>query len=235
MTARWIKRLLVLVLVVGVLVGWREAFRPGYFPVKGIRLHGVVNTAENEVISALQVPDDINILTLNPGKLREQLLEALPWVRQARVERLLPSTLIVKLEEKVPVCLTRRGDQLWLLDEYGQPIKELRPTDPYLQPIVYMVGGDIRAESVVRIMNLLGRHPWLRQQVAEVAFLPGERWAMYTRSGLKVLFSPAVESELLLLKRLQKKYRMLDRQIRQVDLRVAGLIAVRPAQTTGAM
>jgi cell division protein FtsQ len=225
---------LVLAMAGGVVFIWREAFRPGSFPIREVRMHGIVNTTEEAVMRALRIPEQANLLTINPKQLHDQILAELPWVRRVLVERILPDILVIKVEERVPVCLARVGDVLWLMDEYGKPIKALNPQDPYLFPVVSMQEGELKPEMVVRIVNMLGRQGWLRSHVAEVVVLPGERWALHTVRGIRVLLSPSFESELLLLKRLHRRYRVLDRQIRQIDLRVQGLVAMRPVASSGA-
>ena len=50
---------------------------------------------------------------------REAALEALPWVRHATVMRLLPNTLRVTIEERVPVAFVRVGHDIELVDGEG--------------------------------------------------------------------------------------------------------------------
>ncbi len=50
---------------------------------------------------------------------REAALEALPWVRHATVMRLLPHTLRVTVEERVPVAFVRIGHEIELVDGEG--------------------------------------------------------------------------------------------------------------------
>ena len=57
--------------------------------------------------------------------------------------------------------------------------------------------------------------------------MPGGRWTLYTKQGVKVLLSKRTDQELALLKRLQEQYAVLDRKIRQVELRIPGRAMVR--------
>ena len=50
---------------------------------------------------------------------REAALEALPWVRHATVMRLLPRTLRVTIDERVPVAFVRVGHEIELVDGEG--------------------------------------------------------------------------------------------------------------------
>ena len=162
---------------------------------------------------------------------------ALPWVRSARVRRVFPVGLWVEMAEKVAVCTGRDGDRLTLLDEYGMAIKPLEPGDPLVLPVVTTGAGgkpSLRSENerparVVRLINLLGRHGWLRERISEAVELSEDHWTLHTRQGMRLLISHRGNEELALLKRLQDQHRVLDRKVRQVELRIAGRVAVRAA------
>jgi cell division septal protein FtsQ len=46
-------------------------------------------------------------------------LAKLPWVARAAARRLVPDTLVVRVEARPPVALARRGAELWLVDRSG--------------------------------------------------------------------------------------------------------------------
>lgn len=50
---------------------------------------------------------------------REAMLEAQPWVRHATVMRLLPNTLRVTIQERVPIAFVRIGHEIELVDADG--------------------------------------------------------------------------------------------------------------------
>ncbi|MBF0590191.1 MAG: cell division protein FtsQ/DivIB [Magnetococcales bacterium] len=81
--------------------------------------------------------------------------------------------------------------------------------------------------KVVWLMNLLGRHPWLKDRITEAIGYAGNRWVLYTNRGVKLLLSNDADRELKFLSRLQKRYAILDRTVRQVELRIPGKAAVR--------
>ena len=54
-----------------------------------------------------------------PLRKREAVLELQPWVKHATVMRVLPSTILVAIEERVPVAFVRIGRQIELVDKEG--------------------------------------------------------------------------------------------------------------------
>lgn len=227
-----LRKRIIVVSLIGLLFllfkGWHEAYKPGYFPLKDVRMLGVVHTPVSQAVSVIGVEKGFNLLGINPEKVREEI-EHLPWVRSARVTRQFPSTLKIRVVEKVAVGMGREKDRLVLLDRYGMVIKPLEKGDPLVFPVVVPARGTDKPLQVVWLINLLAKHPWIRERIAEAVGLPGGRWTLYTRRGVKLLFSKRTDQELGLLRRLHEHYAILDRKTRQIELRIPGRIAVRSA------
>jgi cell division protein FtsQ len=93
-------------------VGMDRLLRPGAFPIRELRLEGAfANIDPSEIQQA--VVDELggNYFSLDLARI-EQVVEALPWVRQARVRRSWPHGLTVIIEEQQPVA--RWGKDGWI-------------------------------------------------------------------------------------------------------------------------
>lgn len=220
--------LFLIVLVVLSIIGWHEMHKPGWFPLQEVRINGLVNTTVEAALEAANAAKGTNLLGVDPRRVQVRM-ESLPWVRSTHVRRQFPSTLIVRVVEKVAVGMVREGDRLFLVDEYGATIKPLENTDPLMLPIIVSAQGEEKAAQVVWLINLLAKHAWLQPRISEAVGLPGGRWTLYTKQGIKLLLSKRTDQELELLRRLQEQYAILDRKIRQVELRVPGKAMVRLA------
>ncbi|MEO5339366.1 MAG: FtsQ-type POTRA domain-containing protein [Magnetococcus sp. MYC-9] len=219
--------LFVLMALVGLAyLGWREVNKPGWLPVQEVRLSGLVNTPAAQAMEAVGTEKGSNLLGVNPRTVQTRM-ESLPWVRSASVKRQFPATLLVRVVERVAVGMIRDKDRLFLVDEYGTPIKPLEKSDPLMLPIIVPAPGEERGAQVVWLINLLAKHAWLRDRISEAVGLPGGRWTLYTKQGVKLLLSKRTDQELELLRRLQEQYAVLDRKIRQVELRIPGKAMVR--------
>ena len=219
---------LLVVLLLAAVMGWKEAKKPGRFPLQEVVLLGVKHAQIVQTLPTIGVDKGVNIWEIDLQKVHDRI-ESLPWVRSVRLKRLLPSTLVIRVMEKVAVSMSKEDDQLVLLDEYGMVIKPLEANDTLIAPVIIPARGDEPAAKVVWLTNLLAKHAWLRGRISEAVGLPGGRWTLYTKRGVKLLFSKHTDQEMELLKRLQEQYTILDRKIRQVELRIPGRVAVRSA------
>ncbi len=206
--------------------GWHEVSQPGWFPLQEMRVSGLIHTSVAQATEAVGVEKGSNLLGVNPRTVQVRL-ESLPWVRSVHVKRQFPSILYIRVVEKVAVGMVREEDRLFLVDEYGVSIKPLEKGDPLMLPIIVSAPGEEKAAQVVWLINLLAKHAWLQQRISEAVGAPGGRWTLYTKQGVKLLLSNRTDQELDLLKRLQDQYAILDRKIRQVELRVPGRAMVR--------
>jgi cell division protein FtsQ len=211
----------------GIYFGWLETEKLGYFPLEEIRLEGVVNSDVEQTLDTINIDKGVNLLTIDLESVKKNLL-LLPWIRSVRVKRIYPNTLSVNLIEKIAVCMGKGENRLHLLDEYGAHIKLLEAKDPLVFPVVITPerSRDKQAK-IVWLVNLLGRHPWIKERISEAVGFAGNRWVLYTKKGVKLLLSADADNELELLMRLQKRYNILNRQVRQIELRIPGRIAVR--------
>ena len=70
-----------------------------------------------------------------PLNQRRSAIEALPWIEQASVQRILPNRLRVEVNERTPIAFLRLGTDLSLIDAHGVILD--RPADQEFQfPIV---------------------------------------------------------------------------------------------------
>lgn len=225
-----LRRLLILggtlFLVGTIFLGWQYANKPGRFVLKKIQLEGLVQTKAAVAMEQLRIEGGSNLLWVDPRTIKERLT-FLPWVRTVLVRRIFPDALSILVKEKIPVCMGVIGGKLYLLDEYGLPIKPFETGDTLMLPVVRPAANKDAAQEVVWMINLLDRFEGLKGMISEAVGFAGKRWTLHTKTGIKLLISENAEKELELLMRLQKKYKILDRKIKQVELRIPGKAAVR--------
>ncbi|MFQ5895825.1 MAG: cell division protein FtsQ/DivIB [Nitrospinota bacterium] len=105
--------LLLLSLAGGVLLGLlghRWALESPWFQLGRVVVAGNSHLSEEEVLRLARLRRE-NLFQVDLDALRARL-EAHPWVREARVSRLLPDALRVELTERRPVALVRAGSLL---------------------------------------------------------------------------------------------------------------------------
>jgi cell division protein FtsQ len=92
--------------------------------VRRVEITGLQYLEPSKVIAALRLSPKASVFD-DPAPLARRVL-ALPGVTSAEVGRHVPGTLLVEVNEAVPVALTARGDALAMVDAAGRVL----PFDP---------------------------------------------------------------------------------------------------------
>ena len=96
------------------------------FQVRHIAIHGNRRLSNGEVLALVDGLRGEGVLAVDLGKWRERLLNS-PWVGDASLRRVLPSTVDVVIAEREPLGIGRLGSQLYLVDDRGMIIDEYGP------------------------------------------------------------------------------------------------------------
>jgi cell division septal protein FtsQ len=95
-----------------------------FFRVRRVEITGLQYLEPSKVIAALRLSPEASVFD-DPAPLARRVL-ALPGITSAEVGRHVPGTLLIEVNEAVPVALALRGDALTMLDAGGR----LLPFDP---------------------------------------------------------------------------------------------------------
>ena len=148
-----------LVLVVGIAGGVAYAARKYVkttprFAVSEIVVSGGSHRKEEEIVAVSGIVKGKNVFSTDLDAARAQLI-ADPWIKEARLERRLPGTVGIFVEERKAAGIVAAGDT-YLVSSEGEIWKRLEPGDPTDLPIVtglsvQMVAEDRKgAEAVVK-------------------------------------------------------------------------------------
>jgi cell division protein FtsQ len=87
--------------------------------VRAVEVTGAEHTEIEEVVRAAQLDNGDNLLLLSAdeviGKVR-----ALPWVSSVELDRMLPGTVRIRIEERRPALILSLGAARWTLDAHGR-------------------------------------------------------------------------------------------------------------------
>lgn len=104
----------------------RLAYDSSLFRVRHVRVHGNVRISPGEVQAIVGDLKGAHILTANLARSRAELL-ASPWLAEAALRRVLPSTIDVYVSERRPFGICRQANQLYLVAADGTLIDEFGP------------------------------------------------------------------------------------------------------------
>lgn len=110
--------------------------------VSRVAVRGNVRLSSGEVEALTDGLQGTSILLVDLEAYRAKLLES-PWVADAALRRVLPSTVEVFISERQPVGLCRLGDDLFLVDREGTVIDQFGPR--YVEFDLPIIDGLVRA------------------------------------------------------------------------------------------
>lgn len=125
--------------LVGVREGYAYATTSPRFEVRGLEYRPTPHVDDAHMRQLLAIAPGTNILSLELDELAERIA-ADPWVARATVNRELPDTLRVEVEEHEPLAVLAAGT-LMLVSREGEPFKRLEPGERGQLPVVTGIEG----------------------------------------------------------------------------------------------
>lgn len=169
---------------------------------------------------------------VNVAEIRRRLL-GFGWVKDARVSRRLPDTLVIDIVERSPAALWQNQGRLALVDHDGVVLDRV-PVDkmPDL-PLLIGPGANGQAQGLNRLMDAV---PTLKPQLTSASWVGGRRWDLNFQSGEAVALPEGEDrarTALTKFARLDKASGLLGRGIVRFDLRVPDKMTVRLPRAPG--
>lgn len=168
------------------------ALRSPLFEVRRVEVRGNGRLGPGEVRALVRHAQGRNLWLLSLDQLARSV-DQHPWVAEARVRRDLPSTLVVEIEERIPVAwvadpgggaaVAADGIVVQRRDE-GTGLVSLGPVEQLEEP------GALTAAPRASVRVVASLPPRIRREVAAVS-LRGEGVILRLRSGATILYGPA--------------------------------------------
>ncbi|WP_306002108.1 cell division protein FtsQ/DivIB [Brevundimonas sp. C43] len=194
--------------------------------LKRVHITGASPEAEPAIQRVLGLYSGQPITSLNLDAIRTRV-QGVGWVKEARVVRLLPDTLIVEVKEHDRLAVWQEAGQIKVIDNRGHVIDGADARRYPTLPLVVGRGADVAAGE---ILPLLAQRPRLMGMVDALVRVDERRWDLRLKDG-SLIQLPATEQEaaLIRLDALDQRERLLDLGFARVDLRTPDEVAVRPA------
>jgi cell division protein FtsQ len=196
------------------------------FSLRTLYLEGRSRTAMKDIQKALGVSKGAPILRVSLDEMREKL-EAIESVKSASVERELPGTLHVRIVERQPVALWQNNGKLSLVDDNGAVMNDIDPA-PYRK--LPLIVGVEAPKHVTELLTILAAEPDLAGRFAAAVYVGERRWNIRLNGGTEIKLPE--ENPLAAwrtLAELHTKQKLLDRDVKVIDMRVAGRLFMKVA------
>ncbi|HZZ62226.1 MAG TPA: FtsQ-type POTRA domain-containing protein [Roseiarcus sp.] len=201
------------------------------FGVDVVTVSGAAHMSESRILAIAGISPKSSLPFFDAAAARARL-EADPLVKQASVRKLYPNRIVIEIVERTPYGVWQKDGQVYAIAADGEPIDEVRD-DRYVDlPFVVGEGANKRVREFTALLDAMDE---LKPRV-EAGMLVGQRnWSLKLKSGVEVKL-PEVDPEAAIatLLRLQRRSRILDRDVLALDLRTPGRVFARLSQESTA-
>lgn len=192
--------------------------------VREVLVQGRTESDRAAVLKAIGTTRGEPILSFDPQTAKARL-EALPWVRKASVERRLPDTIFVRLDERKPFALWQKDGQLALVDREGEVVQHTGLERFGQLPLIIGDGAPAHAPALFAI---LATEPELRNRITAMTRVADRRWSLTFDNGIELhLPEQDVGRAWAKFAQLERNQGLLSRDIAVVDLRLPDRLVVR--------
>ena len=208
------------------------------FKVANYQIVGIKNMDRRKVDAAVtdelrRAAEEAPIGTDEPAqalvdldRIRDTLLQ-FGWVKDARVSRRLPDSLVIDLVERTPSAVWQHQGRLNLIDGEGVVLDAVAVDKMPELPL--LIGPGANGQSVP-LARMLDKVPTLKPQLASASWIGGRRWDLSFATGETVSLPETEAAATRALQRFAKMDRsvgLLGRDMIRFDLRVPGRMIVR--------
>lgn len=196
------------------------------FTVKRVDVVGIRHMDSAPVYQIALDQRSMAMPLVDVGDIRQQLLK-FGWVKDARVSRRLPDTLVVDIVERKPAALWQGPQQLALIDSDGTVIDRVPVTQMPDLPLLIGPGANLHERE---LNDLLDGAPTLKPQLVSASWIGGRRWDLTLQTGETIALpegQDAAKKALSKFADLDKSTGLLGRGLLRFDLRLPGKMIVR--------
>ncbi|MEW6081393.1 MAG: FtsQ-type POTRA domain-containing protein [Bacillota bacterium] len=233
------RRIVLYSTILMVLAALYAFYRSAYFRVEVVEVAGTQQLQAGEVIEATGILLGTSLLGVRPSKVKA-LVEALPYVKEARVMVRLPSRVTVSVTERSCVGYLLVDRSYLAIDEEGVLLERWEGAFFLDQPLVtgdipgdMLPGERLTGTTLLDAARLLGLLGDFRDEVSEVN-ASAEGLTLYTIQGLPVYMgSPGalMEEKVAILKGILEDAKREGLDLEYVDIRTSKPV-VRPKEGT---
>lgn len=202
------------------------------FKIDDIVITGRNKTAKQDILNALQLSRETNILNLDLRDL-QQKVEQLPWVRHAVVKRrFFPNIIQIDIRE-------RQVQSIWQLDHKFRPIDgegnvieaDYTPDHPIL-----LIVGEGAPENITALMKSITDDQNIFQRIKVANYISGRRWNIVlddVENGITVkLPEKHIDEAWKKLLKLNTTQGLLKRKLTIIDLRFPNKVIIKLGKMT---
>jgi cell division protein FtsQ len=204
------------------------------FTLRRVEIKGAHRVSRLAIYNVAFDQDSMAMPLVDLAATRARLLQ-FGWIREARVSRRLPDTLVIDVIERQPVAIWQNNRQLSLIDSDGVVLEPVRVDT---RPDLLQVIGPGANRHMASLDSLLQAAPRLRPLVRYATWVGERRWDISFQGG-ELLTLPEGEEEA---RRAIARFALMDQQdpllgrgFARIDMRDPRRTYVRISREPGAI
>ena len=203
------------------------------FTMRRVEIKGASRVSRLDIYNIAFDQPSMAMPLLDLEETRARLLR-FGWIKEARVHRRFPDTLVIDILERRPAAIWQNGGELALIDGEGVVLEPVRVE---ATPDLPLVIGPNANRHLAALDRLLASAPHLRPQVQGASWVGGRRWDVRFQTG-EVLALPegedAARRAVLVFARMDQQRTMLGHGYARFDMRIPGRLIVDISRNPGA-
>lgn len=206
-------------------LGIGDRFASAGFRLDAVQVSGASKLAEPDILAAAALSTGQPLMGMDLDALKARI-ETVGWVKEARVSRMLPDTVLISVTERRQLAVWQHAGRSLVIDDHGRPIPEADPAHFAGLPLVVGKGG---AQHAGEILPLLAQRPKLMAHLEALVRVDDRRWDLRLKDGALIQL-PATDEEQALarLERLEARSHLIELGFERIDLRNPDTVAIRP-------
>ncbi len=209
---------------------WAQVQQKSHLELKQVPIQGHNRTQLEDINRVLNLAQGMPILDIDLNEKRDALL-TLPWIRSVVIERMLPDTMIIQIQEKTPIAIWQHNKKYWPIDEFGETISDNKTV---ISNVLLVVGEDA-PKHTPHLIEVLAQYPMIQKHVRSAVRVGKRRWDLYmddAEHGLVVQLPETDIGEAInRLREFNETGHILDRDINVIDLKLPDRLIIRSSAT----
>lgn len=196
------------------------------FEVRRIQVTGAKRVNELQVYEKVLVHRSTPMPAVDLDAIRAELL-TIGWIKDARVSRQLPDTIIVDIVERTPFAALQRGDKFMLIDDQGVTLEDVKAANI---GAMLIISGDQARGQIADLIAVLDAAPALRPQIKAAQWIGNRRWNMRLVTDQIIALPQGREkaaAAMISFASLDGRNRLIGGKVAHFDMRVPGKLHMR--------
>tara|TARA_R110002126_G_scaffold13118_1_gene55911 strand:+ start:145282 stop:146031 length:750 start_codon:yes stop_codon:yes gene_type:complete len=201
-----------------------EASAKAGFRLQNIFVEGREYADPDLLMALINAEKNMPLFKVKPHQIHEAL-SGISWVKNVSVKRVFPDSLHITLQERQPAALWMNEGRLVVVDDAGYRIttQNLERFESLL-----IIHGENAPENIGAFLKIVTAVPKVYERLDQAVFVGKRRWDLKLNN--KIIVNLPEDNVALALQRLvraQEKDEVLDKKIKNIDIRQSDRLIIK--------